>query len=722
MGIAAVALCAALVPAGPAAASGPPAWAVQKIPVPQVANGQLDGIACSGPSSCMAVGLYLDGSSKDAALAEYWNGTSWKLEPAADPSGSPYIILNAVSCTSAKACTAVGNYDDSAGTPLVFAERWNGTTWTVQSTPEPANSSTPSLTGVSCTAASACIAVGTYYDSDAGADAAYSERWNGHTWALHAVTGPADAQRTSFEAVSCPSSTDCTAVGFYTDSSDATQPLAESWNGTTWQAQTTPPGASGAVLWSVSCSLHACMAVGRSGFDTATYAQSWDGTSWQIRGTVNSAKPINVLSGVSCTTPTACTAVGYTANSAGHQQPLSERWNGATWTIQSIPSAKAGTGASLSGDSCPSATDCIAVGIVVTPWRATLAVVWKGTTWKGQNSANRDGAPTSYLGSVSCSSRVACMAIGGYINSSGHQVTFAERLSGTHWHAGLPATVKGAVSDTLTSVSCTSAKACTAVGYSANSATADTALVERWNGKVWQIEKTPSMTNSAFLGVSCASSTMCMAVGVPGAQRWNGRSWQALKVPTPTGKRGIVLNAVSCPAAKSCTAVGGAGSQYDYVSLIAHWNGSRWKIEKAANPPLSTQTSSSFELNGVSCATSSACTAVGTATYGGYIEQYAEMTSGSSWKITLTTGAKPRYGNLVSVSCAATNACVAVGIAASLAERWNGHSWAFQHTPKAPPGFTAGLGGVSCTSDTRCIAVGSQSNSVSNVARVLRYA
>ncbi|MEA2314573.1 MAG: hypothetical protein QOI03_1265, partial [Solirubrobacteraceae bacterium] len=46
-------------------------------------------------------------------------------------------VLSGVSCTTASACTAVGYYVNSAGTRLTLAERWNGTSWATQTTPNP---------------------------------------------------------------------------------------------------------------------------------------------------------------------------------------------------------------------------------------------------------------------------------------------------------------------------------------------------------------------------------------------------------------------------------------------------------------------------------------------------------------------------------------------------------------------------------------------------------
>jgi hypothetical protein len=46
------------------------------------------------------------------------------------------------------------------------------------------------------------------------------------------------------------------------------------------------------------------------------------------------------LYGVSCTSATACTAVGYYTNSGGTDVTLAEGWNGTSWAIQVTPSSR----------------------------------------------------------------------------------------------------------------------------------------------------------------------------------------------------------------------------------------------------------------------------------------------------------------------------------------------------------------------------------------------
>jgi hypothetical protein len=73
-------------------------------------------------------------SAPGTTLAEVWNGSAWSAQRMPKVS---FGVLSAVSCTTARACTAVGDYDPT------LAERWNGTTWTIQS---PAPGTTPGST------------------------------------------------------------------------------------------------------------------------------------------------------------------------------------------------------------------------------------------------------------------------------------------------------------------------------------------------------------------------------------------------------------------------------------------------------------------------------------------------------------------------------------------------------------------------------------------------
>jgi hypothetical protein len=135
----------------------------------------------------------------------------------------------------------------------------------------------------------------------------------------------------------------------------------------------------------------------------------------------------------------------------------------------------------------------------------------------------------------------------------------------------------------LSGVSCASASACTAVGSYLTSAAGWAALVERWNGTKWSIEQTPKPNGElgGLDSVSCVSARDCTAVGnyftstelnVALAERWNGTDWST--EPTPIS--GSALQSVSCASASVCTAVGQyvpLHSSTDGPTLAERWTG-----------------------------------------------------------------------------------------------------------------------------------------------------
>ena len=123
----------------------------------------LNGVSCSSTSECTAVGNYYIGMSP-VMVAQRWNGTKWSTQRTPTPTGASSTALDGVSCVSASACTAVGYYNNSTAS-VTLAERWNGTKWSIERTPNPNGASNSELDGVSCVSASACTAVGYYINS-----------------------------------------------------------------------------------------------------------------------------------------------------------------------------------------------------------------------------------------------------------------------------------------------------------------------------------------------------------------------------------------------------------------------------------------------------------------------------------------------------------------------------------------------------------------------------
>jgi hypothetical protein len=242
------------------------------------------GVSCVSSTMCEAIGDVESTSNQLSPLAESWNGTKWALQEFPVPTGAQLTAPKSVSCVSSTMCIAAGMFSDSSSKSHPFAESWNGTTWSAQELSAPKEARAAGLEGISCTSSTACMAVGEFISgSGSGGWVPLAESWNGTEWSVQEPPIPSNASwGTILYGVSCTSSTACTATSYIrTNSSKVGIPLAESWNGTKWAVEEAPAPAG------------------------ATY--------------------VFLYGGVSCTSGTACMAVGQFGNSAGETVPLAER-------------------------------------------------------------------------------------------------------------------------------------------------------------------------------------------------------------------------------------------------------------------------------------------------------------------------------------------------------------------------------------------------------------
>jgi hypothetical protein len=254
---------------------------------------------------------------QERALVERLAGGRWAAQPAPSP-GVYGSGLQGVSCSSARACVAVGSWSPIwswGGAPLV--ERFDGKRWTTQAVVLPAQvTHTPGYNGatllaVSCPSPSACMAVGAYYlGFPPQGETLFAERWDGATWAFQPLA-PFNGQISA--DISCSSTSACTIIGTVYLANPGRHPFAERWNGTSWRAQTLPNPPRLAALTAVSCpTRNACMAVGNgAGLPHGSQlAEKWNGVRWRAQ---NIPRPpgfrTGFLDSISCTSANACTAI-----------------------------------------------------------------------------------------------------------------------------------------------------------------------------------------------------------------------------------------------------------------------------------------------------------------------------------------------------------------------------------------------------------------------------
>ncbi len=319
-------------------------------------------MSCISSSNCVAVGDYSNSNgTNDQTLIETWNGSTWTITSSPNTSATEDNYLGGVSCTSSSNCVAVG--DSSNGTnDQTLIETWNGSTWTITSSPNTSATEDNYLGGVSCTSSSNCVAVGG--SSNGTNDQTLIETWNGSTWTITSSPNTSATQSNDLVGVSCTSSSNCVAVGDYSNGVHA-QTLIEMWNGSTWTITSSPPSAVESGLGGVSCTSPTdCVAVGDAlpgtylGVETVILI--WNGTTWISASSPDAGLGYS-LRGVSCSSPTDCVAVGDQVND-NNVETLIETWDGTTWTNTSSPNTSLTEDNELLGVSCISAGDCVAVG------------------------------------------------------------------------------------------------------------------------------------------------------------------------------------------------------------------------------------------------------------------------------------------------------------------------------------------------------------------------
>jgi hypothetical protein len=334
----------------------------------------LRDVACPSTSECWAVGNAQVGSVYQT-LIERWNGASWSIVSSPSTSTSQGNLLDAVRCTSASDCWAAGYYDNTVtGAYQTLIEHWDGSSWTIVSSPNSDTTLENALYGLTCVSSNDCWAVGyhaTLVSSETGLGVqTLIQRWDGTSWSIVSSPNTLPIDNDILASVTCSATNDCWAVG-YNLTNGIFQTLTEHWDGSVWTVITSPNTSSSQnnLLKGISCASAAnCWAVGSYDGDAATQTliEHWDGTAWTIVASPNTdTTQSNFLSGVTCTSSSACWAAGdhYAPNGLGQvDRTLVENWDGSSWTIVTTPNTSDSEGNFLYKVTCPSAGDCWAIG------------------------------------------------------------------------------------------------------------------------------------------------------------------------------------------------------------------------------------------------------------------------------------------------------------------------------------------------------------------------
>jgi hypothetical protein len=449
-GAAAMAPSATTVPAAHTAGGG--TWG-KAIEVPGTAalnrfgEAHITSVSCASAGNCTAGGDYLDGSdSVQAFVASQAHGTWGK---AIEVPGTAALNtgglggIDSVSCASAGNCTAGGHYRNSSG-GQVFVVSQSGGIWgkaiEVPGTAALNQAGNAAIFSVSCASAGNCTAGGYYFDSAFRAHAFVASQSGGIWGKAIEVPGTAALNiggNASVISVSCASAGNCTAGGQYLDSFGHFQAFVASQRGGTWGKALQVPGTGE-------------LSQGKGAFVTS----------------------------VSCAAAGNCSAVGdYSGRRRFSQQAFVISQTGGTWgkaiEVPGTAALNRGHFADITSVSCVAAGNCRAGGSYLQRGHSQAFVVSRvGGAWgkaievPGTGALN--GRGFAKITSVSCTAAGTCGAGGYYDDGSGHQQAFVVSQTGGTWGTAIEVPGTGALNQGgeagITSVSCTAAGTCSAVG------------------------------------------------------------------------------------------------------------------------------------------------------------------------------------------------------------------------------------------------------------------
>ncbi len=377
-------------------------------------------------ASCAAQSSVGASSSPTVAASQTTSPTlcqNWRIVNGPTP-GNYYNSLNGVAAISTGAVWAVGSYATSSGPQHTLIEYWDSYRWQTVKSPNPSNALNAQLFGVAALSSSNVWAVGTYNDRNNAAHALI-EHWNGSAWSI--ITSPTpNGSDDQLYGVSVISSSDVWAVGYYSNSQLEQQTLIEHWNGSAWSivGGPAPNGLTQDQLFSITAiSASNIWAVGSShGKQTSkTLIEHWNGTAWSIVSSPNTQFAGNGLNSVTAISASNIWAVGEAYTQYGYpSQTLIEHWNGSAWSIVSSPNAPGSQNNDLLGVTAISGNNIWAVG----RWDAgsqsyrTLIEHWNGSAWGIVSSPNGVSNPSALQAVAWVPTLTSIWAVGFHFNST----------------------------------------------------------------------------------------------------------------------------------------------------------------------------------------------------------------------------------------------------------------------------------------------------------------
>lgn len=303
-----------------------------EVPLPTVVSvPAYFAIASASDNDVWVVGAQYN--SHYQTLTEHWDGTAWSVVSSPNPSNKQNFLLG-VTAISRKNVWAVGNRVQGT-VQQTLIEHWDGRRWLVVSSPNVIGSGYQNaLQSISAVSANDIWAVGAWTEPN-GQQHPLTLHWDGATWTL--VPSPSVSYDVLF-SVTALASNDVWAVGRSGNTPSLYQTLTLHWDGAAWSVVPSPNVGTGgsALAGADGTSPNDVWAVGNSGFfgiNGQTLGMHWDGSLWSVVPTAHVSAD-EVLNATIALAPNNIWAVGEDHSA---QQPISENWNGAAWSVVAVP-------------------------------------------------------------------------------------------------------------------------------------------------------------------------------------------------------------------------------------------------------------------------------------------------------------------------------------------------------------------------------------------------
>jgi hypothetical protein len=315
-------------------------------------DNQVNAVTCPTSGLCMAAGSYLyQNGGPFVGLIDTLSGGSWTPSAVtsvpSDAGRDTNVQINAIACASSATCVAVGynwysgNSSEMPTEERLLAETLVNGTWTAADVPLPSDAAQPNtdaeLSGVTCLAPGACVAVGTYSGPNGNDEGVISTLANGSWTSVKAPSIGSTAEVSDLYGVACAATGSCVAVGTSTGANGNGGGAIEMLANGTWRPveAPVPNSANAADFHGVTCiAAGSCIAVGNYG-TPATDGEgnglidvlsdgAWYPATAPLPADAAKRDRVVRLTGVACTASGDCEiAGGYTAIGNGYD-PLIE--------------------------------------------------------------------------------------------------------------------------------------------------------------------------------------------------------------------------------------------------------------------------------------------------------------------------------------------------------------------------------------------------------------